>query len=101
MKTLIHTIIAALALAGVSLAGGIEGRVTDGNGNPLRGVTISAKGYGKQSTTTDSNGFYTLGVPSSGSNVRVDVYVNGLFAVNCLVPDGNANSKVNVTLIRR
>lgn len=88
-----------LALTGSALAGGIEGRVTDANGVPRRGVTISVKGY-RQSTTTDSNGYYSLQMPSYLDDTRVNVYVNGAFAVNCYVPPGNANSTVDVTLIR-
>ena len=99
MKAFPLAIAATLALAGFTLAGGIEGRVVDGNDNPRRGVTISAKGY-HQSTTTDSNGYYTLQMPSYVDGTRVNVYVNGAFAVNCLVPPGNANSTVDVTLIR-
>lgn len=100
MKALKLTIGVSLALAAISLAGGIEGRVLDENGNPRRGVTISVKGY-RQTTTTDTNGFYTLNMPSMAEGTRVNVSVNGIFAVNCLVPQGAANSKVDVTLIRR
>jgi subtilase family serine protease len=39
-------------------------------------------------------------MPSYADGTRVNVYVNGIFAVNCLVPPGNANSTVDVTLIR-
>ena len=88
-----------LALAGVTFAGGIQGRVVDGNGAPRRGVTISAKGY-RQTTTTDSNGYYSLKMPSYVDGLRVNVYVSGIFAVNCLVPPGENNSTVDVTLIR-
>jgi len=100
MKKLITAIAATAALAGTVLAGGIEGRVTDQNGNPRAGVTISVKGY-RQTTTTDSNGYYVLKMPTSADGTRVNVHVNGIFAVNTLVPAGDANSKVMVTLIRR
>lgn len=89
-----------LAFAGVTLAGGIQGRVVNENGVPLRGVTISVKGY-RQTTSTDANGYYTLLMPPEIGGLRVDVRVNGLFAVNCLVPPGDVNSTVIVTLIRR
>ncbi len=89
----------SLALAGVTLAGGIQGRVVSPTGAPLRGVTISVKGY-RQTTTTDANGYYVLQMPAEVDGLRVNVYVNGLFAVNCLVPPGKANSTVDVTLIR-
>jgi len=89
-----------VALAEVSLAGGIQGRVTDENGVPRRGVTISVKGI-RQTTSTDVNGYYTLVLPQYADNTRANVYVKGIFAVNCLVPAGPVNSTVDVTLIRR
>ena len=100
MKAISLAIATSLGLAGISLAGGIEGRVTDASGNPRKGVTISVKGY-HQKTTTDANGYYTLLMPPQVDGLRVNVYVNGNFAVNTLVPVGPANSKVIVTLIRR
>ena len=90
MKALKLTIGVSLALAAISLAGGIEGRVLDENGNPRRGVTISVKGY-RQTTTTDTNGFYTLNMPSMAEGTRVNVSVNGIFAVNWQPPEGRDN----------
>ena len=55
MKALSLAVAMTLALAGASLAGGIQGRVVNNNGTPLRGVTISVKGY-RQTTTSDANG---------------------------------------------
>ena len=89
----------SFALAGASMAGGIQGRVLDDNGNARSGVTISVKGY-RQTTTTDAIGYYTLQMPAQADGTRVNVYVKGSFAVNCLVPVGNANSTVDVTLVR-
>jgi hypothetical protein len=100
MKAYKLGLLSSFALAGISLAGGIQGRVVDDNGNPRSGVTISVKGY-RQTTTTDSNGYYTLEMPAEANGVRVAVYVKGTFAVNCLVPNGAANSTVDVTLVRR
>lgn len=100
MKAFPIALAMTLAFAGVTFAGGIQGRVTDENGAPRRGVTISAKGY-RQSTTTNADGYYTLQMPPFVDGLRVDVYVNGIFAVNCLVPPGPDNSTVKVTLIRR
>ena len=100
MKALKLAIAASLALAGISNAGGIQGRVTDERGVPRRGVTISVKGY-RQTTTTDYNGYYTLQMPAALDGMRVNMYVNGHFAVNTLIPPGPANSTVVVTLIRR
>ena len=91
---------ATMALAGAALAGGIQGRVTNEDGSPRAGVTISVKGY-HHSTTTDSNGQYLLWMPPQMDGARVDVYVNRAFAVNCLVPPGGANSTVVVTMVRR
>jgi len=99
MKALKLAVAMTLAFAGVSMAGGIQGRVTNENGVPLRGVTISVKGY-RQTTNTDANGYYTLLMPAQVDGLRVNVYVNGTFAVNTLVPVGAVNSTVVVTLIR-
>ena len=87
-------------IAGLAAAGGIKGRVTDSNGKPRSGVTISIKGH-RQTTTTDSNGYYTLNMPIEFDRKRVDVYVNGVYAVNCLVPGKDANSTVTVVLVPR
>ena len=99
MKALKLAVAMTLAFAGVSMAGGIQGRVTNENGVPLRGVTISVKGY-RQTTNTDANGYYTLLMPPQVGGLRVNVQVNGIFAVNTLVPPGAVNSTVVVTLIR-
>ncbi|MCW1914787.1 carboxypeptidase regulatory-like domain-containing protein [Luteolibacter sp. GHJ8] len=100
MKAYKLGLLASLALAGSSLAGGIQGRILDDNGNPRSGVTVSVKGY-RQTTTTDSNGYYTLQLPAQADGTRVNFYVKGTFAVNVLVPVGSANSTVDVTLVRR
>ena len=81
------------------MAGGIQGRVTNENGVPLRGVTISVRGY-HQTTRTDANGNYMLMMPPQANGLRVDVRVDGIFAVNTLVPMDAANATVVVTLIR-
>ncbi len=88
------------ALAGFALAGGIEGRVVDANGDGRINVRISVSGH-RQTTTTDSRGYYTLKLPAVADGTRVNVYVNGKLAVNCLIPVGDANSQVDVTLIRK
>lgn len=100
MKTIICGVTAVVALVSSSLAGGIQGRVVDSNGYPRSNVRISVKEF-RQSTTTDCNGSYVLKLPDSADGSRVNVLVNGKFAVNCLVPVGQANSTVKVTLIRR
>jgi hypothetical protein len=100
MKKQITIIAAIFALAGAAHAGGIQGRVVDSNGYARSNVKISVSGH-RQTTTTDSRGYYTLKLPSYADNTRVNVYVNGKLAVNCLVPAGEANSTVDVTLIRK
>lgn len=100
MKALKLAIAASLAFAGISYAGGIQGRVTNENGVPRSGVKISVKGY-RQTTTTDYNGYYMLQMPPVLDGMRVNMYVNGQFAVNTLIPPGPENSTVVVTLIRR
>lgn len=99
MKALKLAVAMTLALAGVGMAGGIQGRVTNENGAPLSGVAISVKGY-HQTTHTDANGNYTLLMPPQADGMRVNVHVNGIFAVNTLVPAGAVYSTVVVTLVR-
>lgn len=100
MKLLPIIFASVFSLTSIAAAGGIKGRVVDENGYPLRNVVISVKGF-RQTTTTDLDGRYTLKMPDDASSTRVNVYVNSRFAVLCLVPEGNADSVVNVTLIRR
>lgn len=100
MKLIPTTLLALFALTASSFAGGIQGRVLNQDGVVRSNVKISVKGY-RQTTTTDSNGYYTLKMPAGADGSRVNVYVNGNFAVNCLVPVGDVNSTVNVTIIRK
>lgn len=100
MKAFPLAMAASMALAGAALAGGIQGRVANEDGSPRAGATVSVKGY-HQSTTTDANGYYTLRMPPQVGGARVNVYINGAFAVNCLVPPGDANSTVEITMVRR
>jgi hypothetical protein len=100
MKKQLSIIAAIIALTGASYAGGIQGRVVDSNGNARSNVKISVSGH-RQTTTTDTNGYYTLKLPTHADGTRVNVYVNSKLAVNCLVPVGDANSTVMVTLIRK
>jgi len=87
-----------LAAAPLALANGIQGQVTNKAGNGVGGVKVTAKGYSSY-VLTDSSGNYTLNLPPEANGSRVDVYVNGRFAVNCLVPPQDGyNSTVNVTL---
>jgi hypothetical protein len=99
MKRIFTTLVTLFAFAGAALAGGIEGRVVDSNGNGRSNIKVSVSGH-RQTTTTDSSGYYTLKLPTTADGTRVNVYVNGKLAVNCLVPVGDANSTVIVTLIR-
>src|SRR5690606_22230734 len=41
----------------------VRGKVTDNNGNPLAGVSITLKSSSAVGTTTDNNGMYLLTVP--------------------------------------
>ncbi len=51
----------------------ISGRVTDENGNPLAGITVTAtrSGGGSYQDTTDANGIYALAKVPSGSDYTV------------------------------
>ena len=52
----------------------VSGRVTDTNGEPLPGATISIKGKGTGAVTT-SDGTYTLQLPGTGSYIITASYV--------------------------
>jgi TonB-linked SusC/RagA family outer membrane protein len=47
----------------------IKGKVTDENGQPMAGVTVSIKGSQK-AVTTDGNGEYTIGVPDEKATLQ-------------------------------
>jgi hypothetical protein len=100
MKVFPLAVAATLALAASAFAGGIQGRVTNENGTPRRGVTISVKSY-HQSTTTDANGNYVLLLPPQASGMLVNVHVNGTLALsNCIVSKGKRLTTVMVTMVR-
>ncbi|MBO9638658.1 MAG: TonB-dependent receptor plug domain-containing protein, partial [Siphonobacter aquaeclarae] len=48
----------------------VQGRVTDENGEPLHGATVSLKGT-TQGTTTDAQGRFTLQVPGVGAVLQI------------------------------
>lgn len=53
----------------------ISGRVTDTNGEPLPGATISIKGNGATGTVTNIDGTYTLQLPENGTHIITASYV--------------------------
>lgn len=50
----------------------VTGRITDGKGSPLQGISITVKGT-KRSAITDHNGYFTIDVPEDGSIVITSV----------------------------
>lgn len=85
-----------LGLASPAFASGIEGNASDSAGKPRANVRVSVSGY-STSVRTDAYGNYRLELPKSANGKRVNVYVNGKFAVNCLVPpEDDCYSTVNV-----
>jgi hypothetical protein len=98
MKTIIALLM--LAAAPLALANGIGGKITDKDGNGRGGVKVTVKGYSGY-VLSDSSGFYVISLPPTANGTRVNVYVNGTFAVNCLVPpEDGCNSTVNVIITR-
>jgi hypothetical protein len=89
-----------LVLTSSAIAGGIKGRVTDEYGNVRKGVVIKAGGY-SQTTKTNGSGDYWLELPASAERTRVNVYVKGKLAANCLVPAGDQYATVNVVIEKR
>lgn len=47
----------------------ITGTVTDANGEPVPGATVSAKGFSNVGTITDLNGSYSLSVPADATSL--------------------------------
>ena len=74
-----------LGLVAPLFASGIKGTVKGSDGKPKANVTIKCKGY-SNTVKTAADGSYQLDLPSSANGKRLNVYVNGKFAVNCLIP---------------
>lgn len=92
----IATLGLCLGLVSPLFASGIEGNASDSNGKARAKVKISVSGYSTY-VLTDAYGNYRLELPASANGKRVNVYVNGKFAVNCLVPpEDDCYSTVNV-----
>jgi len=72
----------------------IRGRVTDENGNPLSGASITIKGTLK-GVSTDTNGNFVIEVP----NTSAVLVVSFTGYVNQEVPTGN-RSRIDVKLVR-
>ena len=62
----------ALAQAAVTVtAGTLSGTVTDDTGSPVSGATVSVSGATSASTTTDTNGHYSIAIPPGVYRVTV------------------------------
>ncbi|MCH7229093.1 hypothetical protein [Haloferula sp. A504] len=97
-KTLLtYLLIGASACA---WAGGVKGKVTDDRGYARKNVTVKAAGYA-QTTKTNASGEYWLTLPSAADGSRLDIYVNGKLAANCLIPEGDEYATVNVVIEKR
>ena len=66
----------------------VSGRVTDTNGGPLPGATISIKGKGTGAVTT-SDGTYTLQLPGTGVYIITASYVGYQTAEKKFTTDEN------------
>jgi TonB-linked SusC/RagA family outer membrane protein len=68
----------------------ITGTVTDTNGEPVPGATVSAKGFSNVGTMTDLNGNYSLSVPADATTLifsfvgmkRKEVEIGGQTTIN-------------------
>lgn len=69
-KLLLYTMLSVLSIATLYAQRSVSGRVTDGEGNPLEGVSVIVKGT-SMGVFTDAEGAYTLQVPQ---DVNVLVY---------------------------
>jgi len=71
----------------------VSGSVTDKNGEPLIGVSVILQG-GKTGTSTNSEGYYSIKIPTGGSNSLTFSYLG--FASQTVLAD---RAIVNVTLL--
>lgn len=74
----------------------VHGKVTNNNGEPLSGVSVSVKGNSSTGTVTDAKGLFTLDIPSSNT-VIVFSFV-GMETIE--VPVGN-KTEINASLSLR
>ena len=89
-----------LGLVTPLFASGVTGTVSDANGKARANVSVKVAGY-SNTVKTDSYGNYQLDLPTSANGQRLNVYVNGKFAVNCLIPpEEECFSTVNVVIDR-
>lgn len=77
----------------------ISGRVTDGNGDPVSGATVTAakSGGGSYSDTTDSNGIYAVVNVPSNSSYTVSVTKNGYDFTSQTVTTGTSTDYANTS----
>ncbi|WP_231463333.1 TonB-dependent receptor domain-containing protein [Pedobacter sp. Leaf132] len=76
--------------------GTVTGKVTDGKGNPLPGVSVSVKGK-TTGTTTDENGNFSLKGLTVDSRVLVVRYV-GYISKEVTLSAGNADENISISL---
>jgi len=85
-----------LGLASPLFASGVKGTISDANGKARASVTVKAAGF-SNTVKSNSNGDYQLDLPAAAKGQRLNIYVNGKFAVNCLIPpEDDCYSTVNV-----
>ncbi len=73
----------------------ISGRVLDGNGDPISGVTVTATPSGSGTTvsdTTDANGIYGLAGVDSGTSYAVAASINGYTFTSQSVSTGTSSN---------
>jgi len=97
-KIPILSFVVSLFLACQLFAGGVSGKVIDGNGVGKSGVRMTIK-YGNQTNYTHTNryGYYSIEVPKAYAGVRGKVYAQGVYVSRCTLPKKGYNM-VNVTM---
>jgi len=73
----------------------ITGQVTDINGTPIENATVST---GEQSTTTDSNGTYTLSAIPQSERLQINVSHPSYLVNNRITPLSSEPLKLNIKL---
>ena len=90
MRGLAFAFLLVLGLPFVALAqtGTIQGRITDQDGQPIAGATVSLEGTGLGTQTDGQGGFALRGVPAGSYTIRVEAVGHALESESITVAEG-------------
>ncbi|MES2775395.1 MAG: TonB-dependent receptor [Bacteroidota bacterium] len=106
LKSLFALLVAASPLLGMAQVKAISGTITDENGKPLQGVSVTIIKGGKAGTTTDMNGKFSIKAPlksillvSSLNFEPRELVVDAKEVYNLSLKASNANSLDDVVIV--